>query len=144
MDYKHVSESPLNCSSAKQVYSFPRDRRFRDTSPELYFYVYHRTSRSGFYYEGKGALTDRSTTFGIGSRAGLDGKLFVPAPGSYNIESEFSLNKRKGYGFGHSKRMGFEAHKDTPGPGSYSARLKDSNLGISFGLKLGDSRRLKT
>ena len=59
-DYINTSQSPINKSTSKQLYSFSKSIRFTPTPPPL--------SKTAFYNIKKGAFENRTTTFGYGNK----------------------------------------------------------------------------
>ena len=61
-DYQTIHGSPLNRSISKQLYSFPKSNRFSPTPEPLC---------KGSYEIKRGAMGNRSTTFGYGNKINL-------------------------------------------------------------------------
>lgn len=86
---------PLNRSISKQLYSFPKSNRFDSTREPL--------CGRAFYDIKKGALNNRTTTFGYGNKIDLVNRQRVPPVGNYEINGQFIYNRQKNRGYSFSK-----------------------------------------
>ena len=139
----------INTSTSKQMYSFPKSKRFND-------YV---KDESSFFYNIRTPFTKRSTSFGFGTKVVFSDNNKYPGPGSYNnlpyinskgryANSELPNSQQNKFG----NELRFKSKtiaNETPSPSSYSpetmikgsgiiynSRYK-SNLGKSMGSRLG-------
>eukprot|EP01016_Furgasonia_blochmanni_P051855 TRINITY_DN8212_c0_g4_i1.p1 TRINITY_DN8212_c0_g4~~TRINITY_DN8212_c0_g4_i1.p1 ORF type:complete len:273 (+),score=-0.24 TRINITY_DN8212_c0_g4_i1:85-903(+) len=126
-----IAKSPLNTSTSKQLYSFPKARRFNSVD---------KATCPQAFYDLPPVKTKRTTGFGYGYKSDFTkGIPLTPAPDRYVLPSEFSPEraKEKGrtIGTGREALAGSMAviGKDSPGPGAYPV---NRNLGhISFSLR---------
>ena len=105
MHWQKVSNSPLNQSKTKQLYSFTKTRRFGNNDS------FSSTSSCGRFYE-LPPLIGRSSpkaAIGFGSKTEMTQKemLMHPSPNKYCIKSIFE-DCKKGYGF----RLGRDVSED--------------------------------
>ena len=139
----------INTSISKQMYSFPKSKRFND-------YV---KDESSFFYNIRTPFTKHSTSFGFGTKVVFSDNNKYPGPGSYNnlpyinskgryANSELPNSQQNKFG----NELRFKSKtiaNETPSPSSYSpetmikgsgiiynSRYK-SNLGKSMGSRLG-------
>ncbi|KAL4438449.1 hypothetical protein ABPG74_009488 [Tetrahymena malaccensis] len=129
-----ISNSPLNLSKSKQLYSFPKDKRFRDSSAKM----------CDSFYDLPSTKDHRSTSFGYGKKSDLSGLSASPAPNKYNIAGEFenSKEKHRGYSLGLGRNnINFgsmfnpKSEGNKPGPGTYKVNSTLSNISFSMRAK---------
>jgi len=93
---QQISNSQLNTSKSKQLYSFPKSKRFNDLKKPICDQIYEIPS----------SISKRKAAFGYGTKSDFTkGKNTGPAPGHYEIMNQFdnNLGKRKGWFFGESR-----------------------------------------
>ena len=111
-EHQQVFRSQLNSSTSKTLHAFSKAPRFEPTATS--------PCRSSFYNFKSSSLDNRTTTFGYGNKTNLINKEGVPAPGSYDRNTDFftSGQRKKGYSFGNEQKLGaWDEH--VPGPGKY-------------------------
>ena len=106
----------INSSTSKQMYSFGKNRRFRDLKP----------SSETFFYNLPHLKSTRSAAFGYGNRSDFTSILRKgKAQVYYNLPSDFDIRLRRspqysmGKGREECKRPINNVDKNDPGPGSY-------------------------
>jgi hypothetical protein len=88
--------NPLNHSTAKQQYSFPKAQRWERVKTQQDHYR---------FYELPGTKSQIAATIGSGARTAFSKQSLAPPPNhySYNLEGEFGFSQRKsskGFNFG--------------------------------------------
>lgn len=114
-----ISKSPLNNSSAKFMYSFPKDKRFRVPK-----------EREANCYTLPDVKSQRSTTFGYGTKFDFTKQFGGKTAPYYNIPTLFDskANQAPAFTFGISRsyydKVFIESakmfDKNVPGPGKYN------------------------
>jgi len=117
----HVSQ--LNNSVSKQLYSFSKADRFNRPSDSPYIFPLFRC-KERFYNYKLNTTTNRSTSFGYGNKIDFANKEDVPAPGKYEKQGAFVLDKikKRGYSFSRNSKRSIINEEETvklPGPGKY-------------------------
>lgn len=115
------------------LFTFPKSNRFN---------IHNRTMCQTFY-EADPKWPKRATNFGYGNKYDFTQEAPVsPPPNKYDINSEFSLSKRKGFGFG-SGRLEMQVtgplvetlKNKNPGPGSYHIPSSLDRVSYSMGKR---------
>ena len=96
--HTEVRNNPLNTSTAKMQYSFPRGERFASQSRILIDIP---------FYDIPTMMQKRATTFGLGTKLTFQDSRTIPASNIYTIASEFSPDKgkKRGFSFGLSREV---------------------------------------
>ncbi len=107
----------INSSTSKQMYTFGKNRRFRDLKP----------SNETFFYNLPKLQSTRSAAFGFGNRSDFTSSLLKgKAQVYYNLPSDFNtrLHRSPQYSMGKGreecKRPTNNIDKNDPGPGAYN------------------------
>lgn len=114
-----ISKSPINCSTAKMMYSFSKADRFREK----------RSPCETFYYQLPDVKSTRSASFGFGPKYDFTkNSKSIKAP-YYQIPSDFNAKKphSPAFTFGISREHYEKVYtgtakildKNVPGPGKY-------------------------
>ncbi|EGR33167.1 hypothetical protein IMG5_060600 [Ichthyophthirius multifiliis] len=146
-DRAQIVNSPWNQSKSKQMYSFPKDDRFKNSN---IFY----TSKP--FYDLPSTKTQRAPGIGYGNKydftkAGSK----TPAPNTYQQDSNtINNNIKKGISFGLSREQMSNSmgplgniNSKLPGPGQYQIPTALSKQSFSLGQKLPtieESKSFKT
>ena len=77
-----ICGSQLNTSKSKQLYSFPKTKRFNENYKPL----------CDIFYKTSSSITKRKAAFGYGIKSDFtSGKFLTPAPNQYGIKSEIEI-----------------------------------------------------
>jgi hypothetical protein len=145
---EQISNSPLNNSTSKQMYSFPRANRFQQLNKS--------SSSNTFYYNLPSMIATRTTSLGKGGKYDFTKEHKGKNASFYNTPSDFDAKKphSPAYSFGISRhyydKVFYETtkmyDKNVPGPGKYdylkpfgSNSLKFSIVGRPNKLNLSQS-----
>ena len=148
-----TATNPLNKSTSKQMFSFPRSPRKSIDAIRTEIYTHQMYELASSVSMTK--LNQKKTPgFGIGSKlSNKDMRLeqrLMPGPGSHNLRSSFEANKshRKGYTFGASNETYAKVYnkclpekKGWTDPGlyninSFADNVKSGKKRIFFGEKI--------
>jgi hypothetical protein len=89
-----ICNSPTNSSKSKMLFSFPKATRFSAQNRPI----------CQTFYETDYKWSRRTTNFGYGNKYDFTTEAPVsPPPNTYAINSDFSPQKRKGFGFGYGR-----------------------------------------
>ena len=83
-DFQVTQRSPLNNSISKQLYSFSKATRFSPAKESLC---------KGSYEIKKGAIGNRTTSFGYGNKLSFEENVKNPPVGNYEFKSDFLKNR---------------------------------------------------
>ena len=97
-----ICNAPTNQSSAKMLYSFPKQQRFVRRRQILYFLFNHRCDK---FYDIKGTGSNRSASFGYGTKYDFTKEApHSPPANTYNLKDEFNSDHlKKGFSFGEGR-----------------------------------------
>lgn len=129
-----IACSPLNTSTAKSLYSFPRGKRFSAK-------VKKNTNLNAFY-ETPCVKSKRSTSFGYGTKFDFTEKLDkVPGPSHYENVDKIHKYGNRGISFGNGRDkvtfQGFTVKTtNVPGPGAYDLIDSEKRHIKGFCIKL--------
>jgi len=123
-----INKSPLNTSPSKQLYSFPKTKRF---------IIPNSKNNPNIAYNLPSTRSRRSASFGYGKRYNFAKNNGSPSPTSYNSTSQFKkIPGAKAFSFGVARgaysKVYLKGHKapemarDVPGPGAYNNELWNS------------------
>eukprot|EP01017_Pseudomicrothorax_dubius_P025273 TRINITY_DN270_c0_g2_i1.p1 TRINITY_DN270_c0_g2~~TRINITY_DN270_c0_g2_i1.p1 ORF type:complete len:286 (-),score=49.84 TRINITY_DN270_c0_g2_i1:118-975(-) len=134
-----ICNSPLNSSTAKNLYSFPKDKRFRDE-------VKLTCDR---IYELPPVREKRSAALGYGNKYDFTKqKNASPPPGSYNIRRAPSEDGRHwSFGLSRDSVVGGPMNitgKQQPGPGAYDIKTSLSTVSFSMRPRTNDPNAFTT
>ena len=129
-NHDQAANSPMNDSTAKAQYSFPKSKRFVEP-----------VSNSGKFYDIPSGFSKRSTSFGYGKKSDFTGgKEKTPDPGTYHINTDIANGTTK-VSFGISREQcksyvegHFKADPSIPGPGTYSFTPKFAKEGTKYSI----------
>eukprot|EP01017_Pseudomicrothorax_dubius_P003770 TRINITY_DN10613_c0_g1_i1.p1 TRINITY_DN10613_c0_g1~~TRINITY_DN10613_c0_g1_i1.p1 ORF type:complete len:285 (+),score=39.55 TRINITY_DN10613_c0_g1_i1:144-998(+) len=126
-DPNQIFNSPLNSSTAKQLYSFPKGQRFKDLI---------KPSHNGSIYELPSMREKRAASFGYGSKYDFTkDRSNSPPPGSYNVRREPSAEGNHwSIGLSRDVVTGSLATpgKNVPGPGTYNLKGRFSPVAYTM------------
>ena len=115
-----ISKSPLNHSYSKQMYSFPKDQRFRMKKP----------NRNDTFYNLPDEKSHRATSIGFGTKYDFTKEHKDKSQTFYNIAKDFDPKKSNApaYTFGIARSFYDKVYcdankmldKNVPGPGLYT------------------------
>lgn len=136
---EEINKSPLNTSPSKQLFSFPKGKRF---------IIPNSKQNQNVAYNLPTTKSRRSASFGYGKRYNFARNNGSPSPTSYNSNTQFKKNpSAKAFSFGIAREAyskvylkghkGPEMARDIPGPGSYNNELWNSvgKTGKSYTLR---------
>lgn len=138
-----ICNSPLNSSSAKMLFSFPKANRFgADIKPVC----------AHAFYDLPPIKSARSPGFGYGTKYDFtQNQVDNPAPTAYKVTSSLEPSKKKGFSFGLSREAmavtggQFVGDKTSPGPGAYDTREANKvRIGYTFKSRTAGSDALTT
>ena len=139
-----IAQSPLNRSSAKQLFSFPKAPRFRPASTRNAYQPLLSPSCDS-YYNLPTTRLQRATNFGYGGRLDVARRNASPPPNTYALPSDFDKGQKKGhvFSFGISReayaKVYMKAHPapdpNKPGPGTYEVRKKPGTESVKFSFR---------
>lgn len=117
---QQICNSPLNTSTSKMLFSFPKAPKFGvDPKPAC----------AHAFYDLPPLKETRAPGFGYGTRSDFtSSQLQTPAPNNYKPADSFIPDKKKGFSFGLSREKMqitggmFVGDKNSPGPGAYDTR----------------------
>ena len=134
---KSIHDHPLNLSKSKQLFTFPKSKRFQTQKKKnLEFYNLTQNSKKG-----------RTCSFGIGKKSDFTKKSKITNPGPQYYKNDFltiskNLEKKK-FSFGYSREKcniigekSIKEIKKIPGPGKYDLlNFNKSKKSCSFRIK---------
>jgi len=132
---QQISQSPVNTSTAKQLFSFPKAERFPKIKKNL---------NDKIAYDLPGVRAVRSAAFGYGNRYDFGGKSKSPPPTAYTLPTDFvSDTHSKAFSFGISReaynKVYLKEHpardKTIPGPGTYNPTKSFGDEAVKFSLR---------
>lgn len=116
----HVLKSPLNKSSSKAQFTFPKANRMVVQKPHN---KYIRHQYSDQIYNLPEVANQRATSLGFGKKVNICPPNRYPSPDKYEKESIFKKSPHKGktMGIGREsfKAISIFPSNKTPGPGQY-------------------------
>jgi hypothetical protein len=137
-DSQKIHNSPFNLSPSKQLYSFPKSKRFDDQTTKS-------LCQEAFYdAPAKPNQGQKGTSIGYGHKFDFTSNAKnVPAPNSYlpkNLTMEEGTQKKHGFTFGVSrdqyKQSGMAMHlknaAQMPGPAAYFPHFPKSQVGTTL------------
>ena len=163
----HASAHPINTSKAKQLYSFPKSKRFPNTRlPPYSSYtfdgslIFSCSCHQGFYNL-PSAYPSRTTGFGFGDRfkdrlsklSVFDFAAESPAPGSYETKTQFRVdNHARAFSFGVSRDSVAKVYLEhkvpvdgcSPGPSFYPVPKPTSSQSFSYSMRPKNSSSSKS
>lgn len=117
-----ISKSPINNSTAKMMYSFPKDKRFQPLG--------EKSACSTFYYKLPPVLSKRSASIGYGTKSDFTKEKKDAKAPYYDHATDFDTKKPRSpaFTFGISRayynKVFLETakmfDKNVPGPGKYN------------------------
>ena len=156
---EEISNSPVNFSKSKQLYSFSKCDRFKYTKCQ-YFQWYLRLDTP--FYDLPSIFGKRTTSLGYGLRDAFSVSSIsfifnlgrTPGPGTYILPTDFKNDPSKGFQFG----LGRDAYaktfvksspatgKEVPGPGTYPMPVfgKDVTGSSYMGFRTSNNDFTKT
>lgn len=85
-----VRNNPINNSTSKMLFSFPKDKRFHD-----------QDRMDPPFYNLPDIKDKRSTSLGFGLKIRFQDSRVIPSPNRYNINGDFDrTNSKMGFSFG--------------------------------------------
>ena len=144
-----INKLPSNTSSAKFLWSFKKEKRFKKTKPQTFTNTIHSFSSSHSctrkkFYTLPSVRMRRTCGFGYGQKYDFtQGCKRAPPPNRYTILSKFAQNKERNIGksFGLSRQAVVcgswkkTNHNKKIGPGSYPNRSTLNQKSYSIRMK---------
>lgn len=106
-----ICNSPLNNSTAKMLFSFPKANKFGPEIKPVYtslslINILISSSCAHAFYDLPPIKTSRSPGFGYGTKYDFTQNVANnPAPTAYKITDNFEPSKKKGFSFGLSREV---------------------------------------
>ena len=106
--------STINCSTAKFMYSFGKEKRFKD----------FKMSNDKMFYDLPPLRSTRMAGFGFGTKSDFTSGTKGKCQNIYELPSQFDVSRKTGkvYSMGRGRdecKLGRSATGNTPGPGAY-------------------------
>ena len=84
-----ICNNPINKSTSKMLYSFPKNKRFRRNN---YLDVP--------FYTLPDIINKRTTTLGVGQKTSFEDTRGFPSPDKYQVARDFETKPKNGFTFG--------------------------------------------
>ncbi|CAD8122428.1 unnamed protein product [Paramecium sonneborni] len=132
MDRSSINRSPLNTSTSKQMYTFPKAKRWLEVKDNLCPPIYQLPT----------TLSKRGAGIGFGKKTNMTQETITPGPNYYTVQKSQEQGWTMGLGREHANKyesIFLGLVQNTPGPGTY--KFKDGISPVRYSMRQRFSTR---